>query len=128
MFEMNHIEVYSIHKKIFSKLLNVSSNCSQQQIIIPSYWISSHYKKAVYGDFKTKWWMIKHLYQLCITPLLQLFKGYTNQLPVVLHYLQQNIEYQNHRSTDIVTQILKNVRKIAMSHMTAVEKRGEKQL
>ena len=49
-------------------------------------------------------------------------QGYTNPPPVALHYLQQNIDYQNHISTDILTQNIKNVGKIAMSHMTVVAK------
>ena len=33
-------------------------------------------------------------------------QGYTNQPPVALHFLQQNIDYQNHKSTDILTKML----------------------
>ena len=69
---------------------------------------------------------MKKIYQNCIRHLQNTLaaniQGYTKQPPVALQFLQQNIDYQNCRTTDILRQILKNVRKRAMSHISAVAK------
>ena len=54
--------------------------------------------------------------------LASTIQRFTNHPPVALQHLQQNIDYQNHRSTDVLTQIITDVRKIAMSHMSTTAK------
>ena len=54
--------------------------------------------------------------------LASTIQGFKNQPTVPLQFLQLNIDYKNYRSTDILTQILTNIRKIAMSHMSATAK------
>ena len=61
--------------------------------------------------------------------LASTIQGFKNQLTVPLQFLQLNISYKNYRSTDILTQIITNIRKIDMSHMSAIAKecsRGKK--
>ena len=54
--------------------------------------------------------------------LASTIQGFTNHPPVALQHLQQNIDYQNHRSTDVLTQIITDVRKVAMSYMSTTAK------
>ena len=58
--------------------------------------------------------------------LASTIQAFTNSPPVALQFLQQNVQYENHRSTDALTQIITNVRKIAMLHTSnaAKERKG----
>ena len=58
--------------------------------------------------------------------LASTIQAFTNSPPVALQFLQQNVQYENHRSTDVLTQIITNMRKIATAHMiNAAKERKE---
>ena len=50
--------------------------------------------------------------------LASTIQAFSDGPPVALQFIQQNVQYENHSSTDVLTQIITNVRKIAIAHMT----------